>query len=439
MDFNRNILDHLTHWRMKNGRKPLVLRGARQVGKTSAVLLFGKKHFDHVVHINFEKTEHSRLFPVSTTLSDLEKVIPLAFGQPVVPGKILLFFDEIQESPHMLSMLRFLYEERSNLHVIAAGSLLEVRLKEEALPFPVGRVEYAWLHPLDFFEFLGALGEESALTYLKNLTLKERIPAGIHEKLLALFSEYALIGGMPEAVKIYAVSRNIAGVNAVFSNLFTSFQDDVYKYSSRAGAKYVGFVLSHAPLFAGLAITYEKFGGSVYKSREMHSAFDLLEQAMLTHSIPATKATNLPLVPQQKKPPKLIFLDVGLVNFHMGIQKEFLTMKNLSDFYHGRIAEQIVAQQLLSSSVTRTPNLFYWYKKEGSEAEVDFCLVQEEIVVGVEVKSGKGGRLRSAHEFLKTHPSGKVIRVYGGPLARDGSIVSLPFYLLPRWSDAVLS
>lgn len=438
MDFNRNIIGYLDQWRHNNDRKPLIVRGARQVGKTSAVLLFGKRHFDHVVHMNFEKTEHSRLFPVGTTRADLEKIVPLAFGQPIVPGKTLLFLDEIQEAPYMLPVLRFLYEERPDVHVIAAGSLLEVRLKEEALPFPVGRVEYAYLRPLDFFEFLSAIDEQSSLAYLKEVSLTQRIPAGIHEKLLSLFAEYALIGGMPEAVKVYAVSRNIAAVNAVYSNLFTSFQDDVYKYASHASAKYVGFVLTNAPLFAGLSITYEKFSGSVYKSREMHNSFDLLEQAMLIAAIRATKATNLPLVPQQKKPPKLIFLDVGLVNFHMGIQKEFLTMKNLSDFYHGRIAEQIVAQQLLSSSTTRSPHLFYWYKKGGSEAEVDFCLVHEGTVVGVEVKSGKGGRLRSAHEFLKTHPTGKIIRVYGGPLEWDGKIVSLPFYLLPRWYDAVI-
>lgn len=401
-----------------------------------AVIKFGKKHFDHFVHINLEKTEHSRLFPEGTTLGDFEKTVNLVFGQSLTVGKTLIFIDEIQEAPHLLKLLRFFYEDRPELHVIAAGSLFEVRLKAEALPFPVGRVEYAFLGPVDFFEFLGATGEEKLLDYLTSFDFREKIPPGAHEKLISVFSDYALVGGMPEAVKVYAADHDMAKVNAVYSNLFTSFKDDVYKYASLEKSKYVGFVLEQAPMFAGLAVTYEKFGGSAYRSREMHLAFDLLEKAMLLKQVRATKSQGLPLVPKQKKPAKLIFLDAGLVNFQMGIQNELVKAGDLTDFFQGRIAEQIVGQQLLASFMSQAPELFYWYKGEKSEAEVDFCLAGGGAAIGIEVKSGKRGRMKSAKEFVRTTRGGKIIRIYSGEFNRDKEIVSLPFYLLPRWREA---
>lgn len=436
MDFDRKIGNFLVNWSRKKERKPLILRGARQVGKTRAVIQLGKK-FEHFIHINLEKIEHSRLLPEGTTLSDFEKTVTLAFGQPLADGKTLLFIDEIQEAPHLVKLLRFFYEDRPGLHVVAAGSLFEVKLKEEALSFPVGRVEYAFLGPADFFEFLGAVGEKKLLELLASFDFKEKIPAGVHEKAMSLFGDYAVVGGMPEAVEVYSRSRSVAEVNNVYSNLFTSFKDDVYKYASLARGKHVGFVLEQAPLFAGLSVSYEKFAGSAYKSREMHLAFDLLEKAMLVKQARATKSRNLPLVPKLKKPAKLIFLDAGLVNFQMGIQNELIKVKDLTDFYQGRIAEQIVGQQLMSSFMSSPPELFYWYGGEKSEAEVDFCLTSGGRVVGIEVKSGKRGRMRSAGEFMKATGSGKVIRVYGGEFNRDREIVSLPFYLVPRWREVL--
>lgn len=441
--FPRKVDDYLQSWKVKKERKPLILRGARQVGKTSAVLLFGKNNFEQVVHINLEKPEHARLFPGEVSLKEFETIVNVAFGQKLVPGKTLLFIDEIQENPFLLKLLRFFFEEIPQLHVIAAGSLLEIKLKETGLPVPVGRVEFAYLYPLDFFEYLQATGQESLLSFLNSISLGERIPTSLHEKGLAAFREYALVGGMPEAVKQYAASSDMEKVSSVYSNLMVSFQDDTYKYSAHADAKYLTFVLGQAPLFAGLPVTYEKFAGSNYRSREMAKAFAALAKAMLLFQVRATKSRTLPLLPAGKKPPKLLFLDVGLVNFQMGIQGEYLQLKDLAEFYQGRIAEQIVGQQLLSSFVNVPPQLFYWYKKTGSEAEVDFCLVHQGKLVGLEVKSGPAGRLKSMWEFVKETDNDKAVRVYGGPAkveerkieARPFTFISVPFYLLPRWKE----
>jgi predicted AAA+ superfamily ATPase len=435
MDFNRKIISYLKDWSEKRERKPLILRGARQVGKTFAVLFFGKKYFNEVIHINLEKIEHSRLFSNRISLVEFEKIINVSFGKSLIPEKTLIFIDEIQESPYLVNLLRFFYEERPELHVLAAGSLFEVKLKEQGFSLPVGRVEFAYLYPLDFFEYLEAINEKTTLNYLKNYDFKEKIPVGLHQKFLSLFYDYVLVGGMPEAVKVYAQNKNIQEVNNVYSSLLTSFKDDVYKYSSLAKSKYVSFVLEQAPLFAGLTVTYEKFAGSVYKSREMTEAFDLLSKTMLLHQIRATKSFQLPLIRQQKKPAKLIFLDVGLINFQMGIQSEYINIKDLNSFYQGRIAEQIVAQNLISSFATKPLPIYYWYKKTGSQAEVDFCLNYNSTILGIEVKSGSLGRLRSVYEFLKTAKGSRALRIYSGEYYRQNNIISLPLYLLPRWQE----
>lgn len=413
----------------------MILRGARQVGKTSATLLFGKKYFKNIVHINLEKAEHSRLFSQAISLPEFEKTVNVVFGSSLIPGETLLFIDEIQESPHLLKLLRFFFEERPRLHVIAAGSLFEIKIKEQGVALPVGRVEFSYLYPLDFFEFLETIGESDLLKFLKSFDFKDAVPFPIHQKASTLFYEFFLVGGMPEAVKIYRQTKDIQNVNFVYSNLFTSFKDDVYKYASLATSKYLSFVLEQSPLFAGLSITYEKFASSNYKSREIHNAFDTLSKAMILYQVKATKSTSLPLLLQPKKPPKLLFLDIGLVNFQMGIQKELIQLKDLTSFYQGRIAEQIVGQNLISSFIFTPPHLFYWYKKTGSEAEIDFCLSHNGKIWGIEVKSGQAGRLKSIYQFRKATGSNKIIRVYSGQFKKEGDFVSLPFYFLPRWQD----
>lgn len=447
MLFHRKVINHLIDWKNSPNRKPLILRGARQVGKTSTILLFGQQHFREVIHLNLEKPEHLRLFRGEVSLREFEQILNVVFGQRLIAGQTLLFIDEIQEAPQLLKLLRFFWEEKPELHVVAAGSLFEVKLKEKGLTVPVGRVEFAYLHPLDFFEYLEAMQQIHLLEFLTKVRLWEKIPTALHEQALASFWQYALIGGMPEAVKVYQATQDLNLVNSVYSNLLVSFRDDVYKYSTQAASSHLTFVIEQAPLFAGLPITYHKFGGSEFGSREISRAVKALAQAMILTQVPATKSISLPLIPSVKKPPKLFFLDVGLVNFQMGIQSQYLTLRDLTDFYQGRIAEQIVGQQLLSFFEGEEPAIFYWYKKSGSSAEVDFCLSYEGKIVGIEVKSGSSGRLKSLYEFARVVEAETVVRVYSGPLTLQNlsagsrsnfTLLSLPFYLLPRWPEITI-
>ncbi len=442
--FNRDILDYLEKWKLKKVRKPLVLRGARQVGKTYATLIFAKRHFKNFVHINLEKAEHYELFKETSSVAEFEKIVDIVLKEKIIPGKTLIFIDEIQNTPNLIALLRFFYEERPDVHVIAAGSLLEAKLKKEGLSMPVGRVEYAYVYPLTFFEFLGAIKENELLDFLKKVTLTEKIPVAIHERSLKLFYDYTLVGGMPEIISLYVENSSQEEMNSAYSSLLTSYSEDVYKYSSSAGVKYLRHVLEQAPYFAGERITYEKFGGSGFGSREMSEAFDVLEKTMLVRQINATKSLRAPLIAQKKRARKILYLDSGFVNFKNNLQAQYLRLTDLNDLYRGKIAEQIIGQNIVASGVHGEQALYYWAKeKPNASAEVDFCVVDKGKIVGIEVKSGHSAKLKSLLSFAASVDNSKLIRVYSGQAREDSisvsgkahKLVSLPFYLINRIFD----
>ncbi len=438
--FNRKIINYLLEWKDKKERKPLVIHGARQVGKTSAVLIFAEKYFKSIVNLNLEKSEHLSLFREPVSIEDFEKIIQIKFHQKIIPGKTLVFIDEIQNSPSLIKLLRFFYEEKPDLHVIAAGSLLQAKIEREGLSMPVGRVEYVYLYPFDFFEYLEAKGEKELLNFLKDVSLDDHIPKGIHDTSLKLFYEYTMVGGMPEIVKIFLEKRDIEKLRNIYSSIFTSYAEDVFKYSSLANSKYLAFIIEKSPLSVGTNITYTGFGGSNFKSREMTKAFDILEKVMILYQVQKTNSKNLPLIGKRREP-KLLFLDIGLVNYQMGIQENFINLKNLDDFYRGRIAEQVVGQNILAQFIDYPPKIFYWArKKPRGSAEIDFCLNKKGYILGVEVKSGKSGRLKSLFSFGDLVENNILIRIYSGELkkeyihysGRNFTLFSLPFYLVPR-------
>ena len=440
----RKIIPHLVGWKNKKNRKPLVLRGARQVGKTSVSLIFGKQYFQNVIHLNLENIDHLRLFREEISLDDFEKIIQIKFHQKITPGESLVFIDEIQNSPPLIKLLRFFYEEKPEVHVLAAGSLFQAKMEREGFSLPVGRIEYAYLYPFDFFEYLEARSEIELLNFLKSVSADENIPDAIHQEGLRHFYEYTMIGGMPEIVKFYAENTNTDNLKPIYSSLFTSYAEDVFKYSTLANRKYLNYIIEQSPLFAGTLITYEKFGGSNFRSREMSGAFAMLEKVMLLYQANATKSTDIPLIKQSKRPKKLIFLDVGLVNHRMDIQDEFINIKDLSSFYRGRIAEQVIGQNIIAQYVDHTPMIFYWAKgKPEGAAEVDFCLQNKGDILGIEIKAGAAGRLRSLISFADNVKNHKLIRIYGGRLKKEKvkikdrtyNLVSVPFYLTSRVLD----
>jgi len=442
--FNREILDYLEKWKTKKARKPLVLRGARQVGKTCAIKLFAQKHFKDLLYINLDKTEDYELFKETNSLADFEKTADIILKKKIKPGETLVFIDEIQNAPNLIALLRFFYEEKPDLHIIAAGSLLEVKIEKQGMAMPVGRVEYAYMHPLTFFEFLEAVKESKLLDFLKKITPENSIPPAIHKQALKLFYNYALVGGMPEAVSLYAKNSSQQDLNSLYSSLLTAYAEDIYKYANSADVKYIRHVMEQAPYFAGERITYEKFGGSGYRSREMSEAFEILEKTMIVRQIPATQSKELPVIARKKRAKKILYLDVGFVNFKNNIQSEYVRLHDLNGLYRGKIAEQIVGQNIIAGNAHTEQPLYYWAKeKPGGSAEVDFCFPRKGNIVGVEVKSGHSARLKSLLSFSENAESNKLMRVYSGALKKEQissgdkkrELLSLPFYLVNKIFD----
>jgi predicted AAA+ superfamily ATPase len=432
--FKRAILRQLQDWKVRPDRKPLILRGARQVGKTTAVELFSSA-YDQFIHLNLEKPEEAKLFSRELPARDLFQAIRFHKGLPSIGGQALLFLDEIQNSPEAVRSLRYFHEDLPEIHVIAAGSLLEIALTQKQIGVPVGRVEYAWMYPLSFREFLEAIRETQALEALDIIPA----PSFALPRLMDLFHRFALVGGMPEVVARYAEKRDAVALAPIYRSLWTSFLDDIPKYARNETMKRViRHCLEAAPLEAGGRIKFAGFGKSNYRSREAGESLRTLEQAMLVHLLTPTTSTEIPLVPDRRKSPKLLFLDVGLVNFSAGLQGHYFEYPDLHSFYRGRIAEMIVGQEIIATDPEHHKPVFWVREKSQAPAEVDFVLQQDEMAVPIEVKAGAKGTLKSLHQFINRCPHGYGVRLYSGPFeivptktpeGKAFSLLSLPYCL----------
>jgi len=443
--FFRNIDNLLLAWKNKKGRKPLIIRGARQVGKTSAVHQFGNTSFETYIYINLELADNAALFKRMQPVRDLLQLIQLKFNKKITLGSALIFIDEVQNSDVAMNQLRYFYEEMPQLHVVAAGSLLEVKMKSEGFSFPVGRVEYCYLHPATFDEFLVALGETEAFNYLASVKPDTSIPEEIHKMMMQKFHTYLLVGGMPEAVARFAETHSFIDVDPVYESILAGLRDDVSKYASIAKTKYIQHIIEHASKYVGLQIKYEKFGESNFRSREMSEAFDVVEKAMLITRVFASASKQLPVMSNLKKSPKLLHLDIGLVNYQAGLRTDIAMMDDINAVYHGQVGEQIVGQTLLAMNPLRNVNLNYWFREhKGSISEVDYLLVINDRLIPVEVKSGKTGTLRSLYNFMDESKSDFALRIYSGKKSteritthakKDFTLFSVPIYLLFRINE----
>lgn len=433
--FERSILKDLRQWADNPYRKPLILRGARQVGKTTIVGQFSRE-FENYLPLNMEKQEARQLFE---STDDVKQLLPMLFLYCNVqrsPGRTLIFIDEVQASPHAVSMLRYFYEEMPEIHVIAAGSLLETML-ERHISLPVGRVEYMALHPCSFIEFLNAVGEERFVPWLQEM----KLPNAFHDQLARLFNTYALIGGMPEVVARYVAKKDVVSLSAVYNQLLVAYRNDVEKYArNNSQTSVIRYILEEGWAFAGQSITLGGFAASAYKARETGEAFRTLEKALLLELVYPTTGTTLPLVSDLKKAPKLIWLDAGLVNYAAGIQREYLLSKDLNDVWRGMAAEQIVAQELKTLSNDVGQKRHFWVRaKRGSSSEVDFVYLYDGMVIPIEVKSGHNAHLKSLHQFMNETPHDVAVRVWSGSYSVDEvstaegkrfHLVNLPFYMV---------
>lgn len=432
--FKRNIIEKLKEWKSNTRHKPLVLRGARQVGKTTVVNEFGKL-FENYLYFNLEKSEHTKLFELEIPLDDLIIMLFASQGKPQQNGSTLIFIDEIQNSPKTMSLLRYFYEQRPELYIIAAGSLLE-NLVDINASFPVGRVQYLALRPCSFYEFLGALDKNNLLAILSQ---KAEYTTSFHDQLMHLFNQYAIVGGMPETVQRYAETRNILAIEDICETLVQAYKDDSEKYvKGNKLTEVVRYILSYGWAFAGETITLGNFANSGYKSREVGEAFRLLEKAMLLELVYPTSSTHIPATPETKRMPKLIWFDTGLVNYQAGVRNEIIGSTDMVDSWRGHIAEQVTAQELLSIDNHIDRHRSFW-SRPNNGAEVDFVYTYGSRLYPIEVKSGINAHLRSLQVFINNSETDIAIRVWSKPYSIDkiktstGKIfrlINLPFYLI---------
>ncbi|MBR6266078.1 MAG: ATP-binding protein [Bacteroidales bacterium] len=435
--FRRDIILDLQHWANRKNRKPLVLRGARQVGKTSVVQAFGNE-FENYIYVNLEENLSKKIFDEALNVRLLLDTLFSLQAMPRKVGRTLLFIDEIQNSPRAVQLLRYFYEQMPEIYVIAAGSLLET-LIDRHISFPVGRVEYMAVHPCSFREFLTAKGDDA----VRNLIMQNpEMSISLHLKLMSDFQIYSLIGGMPEVVNNYLENSDLVALSPIYTSLLTGYMDDVEKYASKGTeTNVIRTILSKGWTNAGQQITFNNFAASNYKSREMGEGFRTLERAMLLELAYPVTSANLPLVGNQRRMPKLLWLDCGLVSASAKVKQEILRADNLQDVWRGAYAEQIVGQELLTLNNDVNGRRHFWMREDThASAEVDYVYQYEDIFIPIEVKLGSNAHLRSLHRCVEEGNLSFAVRVWSEPLSVNDvttivgkkafRLLNVPFYMV---------
>lgn len=397
----RFIENDLLKWKESSRRKPLIVRGARQVGKTYSINKFGNEFFNNLVMVDLEKNRdwHS-IFSGNLDARKILAELEIFLNVKITPGRTLLFLDEIQSCPRAIMALRYLYEQVPELHVIAAGSLLDFSLFE--IPFPVGRVQFLEMFPLNFAEFLLAIGRDEAVKII--MSEPQSVSPPIHKLILGELKIYCFIGGMPESVKAYNDSGSLKESFFVHRELCNSFRHDFSKYARRTDPQCLDAVLAGIVRYVGQQIIYTRLAEG-FTHPTIKKAFDTLCMARVATKIPSASPSGLPLgAGSNLRKFKAYMVDIGIWQHLCGINVEKEYQKSdLLSIYQGAMAEQFVSQEIMSS---QNSELYYWARQaRNSTAEVDFLTVIDGNIVPIEVKSGAAGRLRSLHLLLKSYPN----------------------------------
>ncbi len=425
MYLRRHIDEVLLDWSQADDRKPLILRGARQTGKTTSIRRLGS-HFDLFLELNLER--HGDLSLVRSCASPDELLTALAGRHNLArfPERTLLFLDEIQESPDAVQWLRFFREDHPDLHVVATGSLMEVRLQERGFSFPVGRVTFRTLSPFTYFEVLAGSGHDVLAHHLvEALRAGQPAPPALHQQAMTLLRDYLLVGGMPEAVARWVEGRQLSTVRTVHADLIDALAEDLQKYRGVRDLTYLEAAFDSLRHHYGLRFRYENFAPG-YRSQLMKAALGKLEAAQLIARAWPTSSLALPLRTRPKSAPKLLPLDGGLALYGQGTDLEILRSLAVDQLLDGRAAEIFVGQQLLAA---RHPSaaLHFWVSESSrSNAEVDYLLEGPGFPLPVEVKSGASGSLKSLHQFLWRAGLEVGVRLHPGPYADERLKVKMP-------------
>jgi predicted AAA+ superfamily ATPase len=432
----RSIDQMLNEWKEEPNRLPLIVRGARQVGKSYAIASLGERLFESTVEVNFEQKKECKACFDSLNPKNILQELELTLHQSITPGKTLLFLDEIQECPQAITALRYFKEQMPELHVIAAGSLLEFILNDHNFSFPVGRVQFLFMRPMSFVEFLEGINLSLLTNFLDKIELDNPPSETVHREYLKQVRLYMMVGGMPSVVQKYLETNSILSCRQLEDALLNAYEQDFGKYSTQAQHRYLQRLFQKCPEFVGSHVRYSKIDPeSANPARDYKQAIRLLSNAGLIHPIHATAANGIPLrAEMSEKKFKLLFLDVGLLQSAMGMDPRNFQIDEISAINKGSLAEQFVGQELLAySNPHRNEQLYFWERERtGSEAEVDFVLNVGPHIIPIEVKSGSSGKLKSIRKFMEEKHCPIGIKISEEPLNFENGILTIPFYLIHK-------
>jgi predicted AAA+ superfamily ATPase len=440
----RTFSEFLERWKTSPSRFPLILRGARQVGKTTIINEFGKS-FDHYLYFNLEKNADAQLFSNFQSVENLVSLLFLSKNLSLESGKTyLIFIDEVQELPFVIEQLRYLFEEFPQIHVIVTGSLLDIALAK-VQKVPVGRVEYAEMHPLSFREYLDAVGKSAIIEKLDN---ELPLSNDYIQLIYGIFNQYAMLGGMPMIVQNYQVEKSLVRLNELYNGITEAYKSDVSKYAKNPNvATIIRQIIDTVPHLVDERINMAKFGGLTHKSADIKNGLLALEQARLIELIYPTSHTAPPIIGDPRKRPRLHYLDVGLLNFQLGLHHEFLKLTDLNHIAKGALVQQIVYQEIKAQNYLSSPNRGFWSRDEkGASSELDLVFSYRNHLIPIEIKSGATGTLRSLHEFMDRCDHTFAVRFYSGEqridivrtrLGKEYKLLNLP-YFLSGWLEKYL-
>ena len=427
----KRIVDYyLQQWKDYEFRKPLLLRGARQIGKTYAVRQLGKT-YESFVEINLEKIEAARkifqhdLYP-EKIIEDLMKIT----GKEIIPGKTLLFLDEIQIVPRTITALRYFYEEMPELHVIATGSLLDFEIEEVGLP--VGRLQSFYMRPISFIEYLAA-ADVSAFNSILDHNNFDALSN--HDTYLKHVQTYIMIGGMPEATQKWIDKKNALDVTKSHASILATYRQDFNIYSKKYQIKYVSAIFNHIPYNIGTKFKYETIDGG-FRKQDLVPALELLVTAGIATKIFYSAGQGIPLASQRNENDyRVVFIDVGLTQKYLGLDiSDWFEHSHPEVINKGSLIEAFVGQEIAAYSQSdMQTDLYYWHKDSPPQAEVDYLITLKYHITPVECKAGKGSTLHSLNYFLDTHlQSNYGIRFSTQNYSVHEKIHSYPLYAIAK-------
>ena len=436
MYIDRSIDICLEEWAAESGRKPLLLRGARQIGKTTAVRHLAEK-FDSFVEVNFEEDDgvaaiFDRDFDIRRILSAIETHKDTKIDQ----GRTLLFLDEIQLCPRAISSLRYFYEKFPDLHVVATGSLLEFAFGDIS-DFGVGRIRNAFMHPLSFAEFVSAMGGGIALGHAREASFESPFFDGGHEKMLEYLKTFMIVGGMPAAVRKYIETGSLLAAQRQHRDILVSLRSDFGKYKKRIPASRILSTFQSVLDQAGEKFTFSDSEAGI-DYRQAKECTTLLEMARLVYRIDATNANGIPLGGDLKKRDcKYLPLDTGLYLTAAGLDLSSWILDPPAKFVNrGKLAEMFVALELAKSgSPLDEKRLFYWHREaRNSNAEVDNIVQFRNRVLPIEVKSGRKGSMTSLRMLMEAKNLSLAVRTSEENFGIiDGKVYVIPLYMIGEY------